>query len=41
MTAAGRALGGELDSVHDRDTLLANIMAYLVIRTFNTASWTY
>jgi len=33
--------GGELESAHDRDTLLANIMVYLVTRTFNTASWIY
>ena len=33
--------GGDLESVHDRDTLLANIMVYLVTRTFNTASWIY
>ena len=27
--------------MHDRDTLLANVMVYLVTRTFNTASWIY
>ena len=33
--------GDDLESAHDRDTLLANIMVYLVTGTFNTASWIY
>ena len=30
-----------IESVYSKDTLLANIMVYLVTRTFNTASWIY
>ena len=33
--------GGDIESAHDRDTLLANIMVYLVTGTFNSASWIY
>ena len=33
--------GGDIESAHDKDTLLANIMVYLVTGTFNTASWIY
>ena len=33
--------GGDLDSVHSKDTLLTNIMVYLVTDTFATASWVY
>ena len=33
--------GGDLESVHSKDSLLANIMVYIVTRTFNTASWIY
>ena len=30
-----------IESVHSKDTLLSNIMVYLVTKTFNTASWIY
>ena len=30
-----------IESVYSKDILLANIMVYLVTRTFNTASWIY
>ena len=30
-----------IESVYSKDTLLANIMVYLVTKTFNTASWIY
>lgn len=33
--------GDDVESVYSKDTLLANIMVYLVTRTFNTASWIY
>ena len=33
--------GGELEGVHGKDELLANVMVYLVTRSFNTASWIY
>ena len=33
--------GDDLESAHDRDTLLANIMVCLVTGTFNSASWIY
>ena len=33
--------GDDIDSVHSKDRLLANIMVYIVTRTFNTASWIY
>ncbi len=33
--------GDDIESAHDRDRLLANIMVYIVTRTFNTASWIY
>jgi pimeloyl-ACP methyl ester carboxylesterase len=32
---------GEIESVYSKDTLLANIMVYVVTKTFNTASWIY
>ena len=32
---------GDIESVYSKDTLLANIMIYVVTRTFNTASWIY
>lgn len=32
---------GDLDSCYSKDTLLTNIMIYLVTRSFNTASWLY
>ena len=32
---------GDIESAHEKDTLLANIMVYLVTGTFNTASWIY
>ena len=32
---------GNIESVYSKDTLLANIMVYLVTKTFNTASWIY
>ena len=31
----------DIESVYSKDTLLANIMVYLVTKTFNTASWIY
>ena len=30
-----------IESVYSKDTLLANIMLYVVTKTFNTASWIY
>ncbi len=33
--------GDDIESVHTKDALLANIMIYLITRTFNTASWIY
>ncbi len=33
--------GDDIESAHDRDRVLANIMVYIVTRTFNTASWIY
>ena len=33
--------GDDIESVHSKDTLLTNIMVYLVTGTFNTASWIY
>ena len=32
---------GDIESVYTKDTLLFNIMVYIVTRTFNTASWIY
>jgi len=32
---------GNIESVYSKDTLLSNIMIYLVTKTFNTASWIY
>ena len=34
-------VGDDVESVHSKDTLLTNIMVYIVTRTFNTASWIY
>ena len=34
-------VGDDIESVHSKDRLLANIMVYIVTRTFNTASWIY
>jgi microsomal epoxide hydrolase len=31
----------DIESVYSKDTLLANIMVYLVTKTFSTASWIY
>jgi len=31
----------DIESVYSKDTLLTNIMVYLVTKTFNTASWIY
>ena len=31
----------QLESVYSKDTLLANIMIYILTKTFNTASWIY
>lgn len=31
----------DIESVYSKDTLLANIMVYLLTKTFNTASWIY
>ncbi len=33
--------GDDPESAHDRDRMLANIMVYIVTRSFNTASWIY
>jgi len=33
--------GDDIESAHTKDALLANIMIYLITRTFNTASWIY
>ena len=33
--------GDDIESAHDKDVLLTNIMVYIVTRTFNTASWIY
>jgi microsomal epoxide hydrolase len=33
--------GDDIESAHTKDTLLTNIMVYIVTRTFNTASWIY
>jgi len=33
--------GDDIESVYNKDTLLTNIMVYLVTGTFNTASWIY
>jgi pimeloyl-ACP methyl ester carboxylesterase len=30
-----------IESVYSKDTLLANIMVYIITKTFNTASWIY
>ncbi len=32
---------GNIESAYTKDTLLANIMVYVVTKTFNTASWIY
>ncbi|MDA7769741.1 epoxide hydrolase [Candidatus Pelagibacter sp.] len=32
---------GDIESVYSKDTLLTNIMLYIVTKTFNTASWIY
>ena len=32
---------GNIESAYSKDTLLANIMVYVVTKTFNTASWIY
>ena len=32
---------GDIESAYSKDTLLANIMVYVVTKTFNTASWIY
>ncbi|UCH74084.1 MAG: epoxide hydrolase [Rhodospirillales bacterium] len=34
-------IGDDIESAHGKDTLLTNIMVYIVTRTFNTASWIY
>ena len=33
--------GDDIESAHSKDTLLTNIMVYLITGTFNTASWIY
>lgn len=33
--------GDDIESAHSKDTLLTNIMVYVITRTFNTASWIY
>ena len=32
---------GDIESVYTKDTILFNIMVYIVTKTFNTASWIY
>ena len=32
---------GDIESTYSKETLLANIMVYIVTKTFNTASWIY
>ena len=32
---------GDIESVYSKDTLLTNIMLYIVTKTFNTATWIY
>ena len=32
---------GDIESAYTKDTLLANIMVYIITKTFNTASWIY
>jgi len=32
---------GDIESVYSKDTLLSNIMVYLVTKTFSTATWIY
>ena len=34
-------VGDDVESAHSKDSLLTNIMVYIVTRTFNTASWIY
>ena len=31
----------DIESVYSKDTLLANIMIYIITKTFNSASWIY
>jgi microsomal epoxide hydrolase len=31
----------DIEGVHSKDTLLTNIMIYIITKTFNTASWIY
>ncbi len=31
----------KLESVYSKDTLLANVMVYILTKTFDTASWIY
>ena len=33
--------GDDIESIHSKDSLLTNIMIYLITKTFNTASWIY
>ncbi len=39
--AWGDITGGDVESRFSKDTLLTNVMIYLVTRSFNTASWLY
>ena len=34
-------IGDDIESVHSKDSLLTNIMIYLITKTFNPASWIY
>jgi len=34
-------VGDDIESVHNKDAMLTNIMVYIASRTFNTASWIY
>ncbi len=34
-------IGNDIESAHSKDTLLTNVMVYLVTNTFSTASWIY
>lgn len=41
MNSWSDTVGNDVQSVYTKDQLLANIMVYIVTRTFNTASWIY
>jgi pimeloyl-ACP methyl ester carboxylesterase len=41
MHAWSNLKGDDIESVYSKDTLLANVMIYILTKTFNTASWIY